>query len=69
MDGLFGASDSRRVNFVINQCFRAAFLSVEGASELQSCHRHPVTQLTMAGVLMLLTAYKLFSYRNEMNQT
>ena len=67
--GLCGVSDSHRVNLVINLCFRAAFLSVEGVSEPQSGHRHPVTQWTMAGVLMLITAYKLFSYRNEMNQT
>ncbi|KIM74759.1 hypothetical protein PILCRDRAFT_14197 [Piloderma croceum F 1598] len=49
-DGLCGAPDSRFVDLVINQYFRAAFLSVEG-------------------VLMLLTVYKLFSYRNRMNQT
>jgi hypothetical protein len=35
----------------------------------KAARRHPITQCTMAGVLMLLTAYKLFSYRNEkMNQ-
>ena len=67
--GLFGASNSYRANPVINRCFRAAFLSFEGAPELQSRHRHPIAQWTMAGVLMLLTAYKLLSYRNQMNHT
>ena len=53
----------------INQCFRAVLLLFEGVSERQSRRRHSITQWAMAGVLMLLTAYKLFSYRNQMNQT
>ena len=41
--GLCGVSDSRHTNPFINQRFRAAFLSVEGASELQTRRRHPIT--------------------------
>jgi hypothetical protein len=54
--------------FLIDQYCRLVLITVEGAQNATDVE--PFTERTMvAGVLMLLTAYKLFSYYNGTNRT
>ena len=62
MVGLIGVS----IDLVINLYYRAFTLSFEGASNATPTS---LLWLKEPGVLMLLTAYKVISYRNGMNRT
>ena len=56
------------VNFVIDHYFRLSFLSVEGAQNPTLIDLFTERAIVVV-VLVLLTAYKLLSYRNQLSRT
>jgi hypothetical protein len=65
---LAGAYNCVNVEFAIDQYGRTAFLSFEGARKCDR-RRPPFAEVTLETiVLVLLTMYKLLSYRKEMNR-